>query len=97
MYSHISSKIYIVKKINEWTIFLVGEIWREENKHNLQIRHVAASTTRVNQGVQPWVSQRPLARTPSSAFVFLLFVRVTFSHPAFTAVTRVQIPSGTPI
>jgi hypothetical protein len=35
-------------------------------------------------------------RTPSSAFVFLLFVRVTLSHPAFTAVTRVQIPSGTP-
>jgi CRP-like cAMP-binding protein len=41
--------------------FLVGEIWREENEHNLQIRHVAASTPRVNQGVQPWVSQRPLA------------------------------------
>src|SRR5271156_5338273 len=35
-------------------------------------------------------------RTPSSASVFLWFVRVTFSHPAFTAVTRVQIPSGTP-
>src|ERR1700685_3356426 len=35
-------------------------------------------------------------RTPSSAFVFPLFVRVTFSHPAFTAVTRVQIPSRTP-
>jgi len=42
--------------------FKVGEIWREENKHNLQICHVAASTPRVNQGVQPWVSQRPLAR-----------------------------------
>jgi hypothetical protein len=41
--------------------FKVGEIWREENKHNLQICHVAASTPRVNQGVQPWVSQRPLA------------------------------------
>ena len=41
--------------------FLVGEIWREENKQNLQIRHVAASTTRVNQGVEPWVLQRPLA------------------------------------
>ena len=36
-------------------------MWREENKHNLQIRHVAASTPRVNQGVEPWVSQRPLA------------------------------------
>ena len=36
-------------------------------------------------------------RTPSSAPVLLWFVRVTFSHPAFTAVTRVQIPSGTPI
>ena len=35
-------------------------------------------------------------RTPSSASVFLWFVRVTFSAPAFTAVTRVQIPSGTP-
>ena len=44
--------------------FKVGEIWREENKHNLQIRHVAASTPRVNQGVQPWVSQRPLASEP---------------------------------
>jgi hypothetical protein len=42
--------------------FKVGEIWREENKHNLQICHVAASTPRVNQGVQPWVSQRPLAK-----------------------------------
>ena len=35
-------------------------------------------------------------RTPSSESVFLWFLRVTFSHPAFTAVTRVQIPSGTP-
>ena len=35
-------------------------------------------------------------RTPSSASAFLQFVIVTFSHPAFTAVTRVQIPSGTP-
>jgi hypothetical protein len=35
-------------------------------------------------------------RTPPSAFVFLLFVRVTLSHPAFTAVTRFQIPSRTP-
>ena len=33
-------------------------------------------------------------RTPFSASVFLLFVRVTFSHPAFTAVTRVQISVG---
>jgi hypothetical protein len=38
----------------------------------------------------------PVPRTPSSASVFLSFVRVTFSHPAFTAVTRVQTPSGTP-
>ncbi len=35
-------------------------------------------------------------RTPSSASASLWFVRVTFSVPAFTAVTRVQIPSGTP-
>jgi hypothetical protein len=42
-------------------LFLVGEIWREENKQNLQIRHVAASATRVNQGFEPWVLQRPLA------------------------------------
>ena len=35
-------------------------------------------------------------RTPSSASVFLWFLRVTFSYPAFTAVTRVQISSGTP-
>lgn len=41
--------------------FVSRGIWREEYKHNLQIRHVAASTPRVNQGVQPWVSQRPLA------------------------------------
>jgi hypothetical protein len=34
--------------------------------------------------------------TPSSASASLQFVRVTFSDPAFTAVTRVQIPSGTP-
>ncbi len=34
--------------------------------------------------------------TPSSASASLQFVTVTFSHPAFTAVTRVQIPSGTP-
>jgi 6-phosphogluconolactonase len=38
----------------------------------------------------------PAPRTPSSASVFLELVRVTFSYPAFTAVTRVQIPSGTP-
>ena len=38
----------------------------------------------------------PAPRTPSSASAFLWFVRVTFSHPAITAVTRVQIPSGTP-
>jgi aryl-alcohol dehydrogenase-like predicted oxidoreductase len=42
--------------------FLVREIRREENKHNLQICHAAASPTRVNQGLEPWVSQRPLAR-----------------------------------
>jgi hypothetical protein len=53
MYSNISSKIYIVKKINEWTIFLVGEIWREENKHNLQIRHVAASRPASIKGFSP--------------------------------------------
>ena len=29
-------------------------------------------------------------RTPSSASVFLWFLRVTFSHPAFTAETRVE-------
>jgi hypothetical protein len=43
------------------SIFLVREIRREENKHNLQICHAAASPTRVNQGLEPWVSQRPLA------------------------------------
>jgi hypothetical protein len=31
------------------SIFLVREIRREENKHNLQICHAAASPTRVNQ------------------------------------------------
>src|SRR5256885_17247915 len=35
-------------------------------------------------------------RTPSSASVCLQFVRVPFSHSTFTAVTRGQIPSGTP-
>lgn len=55
MYSNISSKFYIVKKtVSGPALFLVGEIWREENKQNLQIRHVAASTTRVNQGFEPW-------------------------------------------
>ena len=34
----------------------------EENKQNLQICHAATSAPRVNQGVEPWVSQRPLAR-----------------------------------
>jgi hypothetical protein len=33
----------------------------EENKQNLQICHAATSAPRVNQGVEPWVSQRPLA------------------------------------
>ncbi|MGC1644355.1 MAG: hypothetical protein WA741_00880, partial [Candidatus Sulfotelmatobacter sp.] len=42
--------------------FFSGEIWREENKQNLQIRHVAALTTRIIQGVEPWVSHRPLAK-----------------------------------
>jgi len=28
---------------------------------NLQICHAAASATRVNQGVEPWVLQQPLA------------------------------------
>jgi hypothetical protein len=37
-----------------------------------------------------------LQERQSCASVFLWFLRVTFSHRAFTAVTRVQIPSGTP-
>ena len=63
MYSSISSKIYIVKKIMSGPalFFSGGDSGRKENNQNLQIRHVAASTTRVNQGVEPWVSQRPLA------------------------------------
>ena len=61
MYSSISSKLYIVKKISEWTIFLVGKSGGKKDKQNLQIRHVAALTTRVIQGVEPWVSHRPLA------------------------------------
>jgi hypothetical protein len=55
MYSSISSKIYIVKKINERISFFWG--WDQ----NLQICHAATSATRVNQGVEPWVSQQPLA------------------------------------
>ena len=63
MYSSISSKIYTVKKIMSGSaFFLVREIWREENKQNLQICHAATSATRVNQGVESWVSQRALAR-----------------------------------
>jgi hypothetical protein len=66
MYSSISSKIYIVKKNNEWIQhFFVREIWCEKNKQNLQIRHEPASAARVNQGVEPWVSQQPLASTTS--------------------------------
>ena len=56
MYSSISSKIYIVKKIMSGSVFFGG--WDQ----NLQICHAATSATRVNQGVEPWVSQRPLAR-----------------------------------
>ena len=56
MYSIISSKIYIVKKINERISFFGGG-----GDQNLQICHAATSATRVNQGVEPWVSQRPLA------------------------------------
>jgi hypothetical protein len=55
MYSSISSKIYIVKKIMSGSAFL-GR-WDQ----NLQICHAATSATRINQGVEPWVSQRPLA------------------------------------
>ena len=56
MYSTISSKIYIVKKIMSGSVFFGG--WGE----NLQICHAATSAPRVNQGVEPWVSQRPLTR-----------------------------------
>jgi hypothetical protein len=59
MYSSVSSKIYTVKKIMSGPAFFMGEIWREENKQNLQICHAATSETRVNQGVEPWVLQRP--------------------------------------
>jgi hypothetical protein len=55
MYSTISSKIYIVKKIMSGSVFFEG--WDQ----NLPICHAATSATRVNQGVEPWVSQRPLA------------------------------------
>ena len=60
-YSSISSKIYMVKKIIVDRHFFWAEIC-EENKQNLQICHVTASATRVNQGVEPWVSQQPLAK-----------------------------------
>jgi hypothetical protein len=56
MYSTISSKVYIVKKIMSGSVFFGGR------DQNLQICHAATSATRVNQGVEPWVSQRPLAR-----------------------------------
>src|SRR6266851_4039516 len=39
---------------------------------------------------------RTALRTPSSAFRFLWFLTFPVWHPTFTAVTRVQIPSGTP-
>src|SRR5580704_5018681 len=57
MYSSISSKIYIVKKIMSGSAFS----WGVGRDQNLQICHAATSATRVNQGVEPWVSQRPLA------------------------------------
>ena len=65
MYPSISSKIYIVKKIMGGSVF--GG-WGE----NLQICHAATSATRVNQGVEPWVSQRALASIP------LIFFPVRF-------------------
>jgi len=34
----------------------------EKRCANRQICHAPASATRVNQGVEPWVSQRPLAK-----------------------------------
>ena len=61
MYSSISSKLYIVKKIMSGSVFFGGG-------QNLQICHAATSATRVNQGVEPWVSQRPLARTAQTQF-----------------------------
>jgi uncharacterized membrane protein (DUF4010 family) len=59
--------------------FFSGEIWREENKQNLQIRHVAALTTRVIQGVEPWVSHRPLANrtAPQEILTFAKFMLLT--------------------
>src|ERR1700756_2394359 len=51
----------MVKKIIVDRHFFWAEIC-EENKQNLQICHVTASATRVNQGVEPWVSQQPLAK-----------------------------------
>ena len=63
MYSTISSKIYIVKKIMSGSVFFGG--WDQ----NLQICHSATSATRINQGVEPWVSQRPLARGAENGVV----------------------------
>jgi len=39
---------------------------------------------------------RAVPRTPSGASESLFFNAVPFGHPAFTALTRVQIPWGTP-
>ena len=61
MYSTISSKIETVQgKRVEACILFAGNL--RMKSANLQICHAAASATRVNQGVAPWVLQQPLAR-----------------------------------
>jgi hypothetical protein len=60
MYSTISSKIETVQgKRVEACILFAGSL--RMRSANLQICHAAASATRVNQGVEPWVLQQPLA------------------------------------
>jgi hypothetical protein len=104
MYSTISSKICIVKKIMSGSVFFGG--WDQ----NLQICHAATSATRVNQGVEPWVSVESrrgavtlvsrwrlarLSRAASIRFDMVLFPlpahrtgRADFPHPALGESSR---------
>ncbi len=59
MYSSISSKVETVKKKELKPAFSLRNL--RVKTRDLQICHAAASATRVNQGVEPWVLHQPLA------------------------------------
>jgi hypothetical protein len=60
MYSTISSKTILIKEKRVEERNLAGTS-ADQRYANLQICHASVATTRVHQGVQPWVLQQPLA------------------------------------